>query len=280
MTDKINLNNIQTAALQLARQLDSADKNEDGKISASIWNDFVADKGGKEVQEYISISDAVKSITTYAAKISKKTGEAMGSLLEYWNTKESLKPSTEVTIGEFHDNRWNQLKESLKPSTEVTIGEFNEKDKKTNNRTNGTTPHRPRARYSKDYKFVDSAYINAYSKNPKQDGELLNAANDFLVSITNMDQLPDVSNEGDRKLMKLSGGRSICVEYKDGEISKILVNINPSLHKTQNDTSEDSYELIFDKNGVLITESNSTLPDGKGYEFEFLKPLIEDIFNE
>ena len=42
-----------TAAGKLAQQLDAADGETDGKISESIWNEFVKDKGGKTVDEFV-----------------------------------------------------------------------------------------------------------------------------------------------------------------------------------------------------------------------------------
>ena len=57
-----------TLAGQIAQKLDAKDGNKDGKISASIWNEFVAGKGGKEINEFIDVEQAMKSITTYAVK--------------------------------------------------------------------------------------------------------------------------------------------------------------------------------------------------------------------
>lgn len=57
-----------TLAGQIAQKLDAKDGSKDGKISASIWNEFVAGKGGKEINEFIDVEQAMKSITTYAVK--------------------------------------------------------------------------------------------------------------------------------------------------------------------------------------------------------------------
>ena len=70
-----------TSAYKIAENLDKQDGTADGKISDSVWNEFVKDKGGKEVQEFISIEDAMKSITTYAirgAKAAKTTANELG----------------------------------------------------------------------------------------------------------------------------------------------------------------------------------------------------------
>lgn len=70
-----------TSAYKIAENLDKQDGTADGKISASVWNEFVKDKGGKEVKEFINIEDAMKSITTYAirgAKVAKITANELG----------------------------------------------------------------------------------------------------------------------------------------------------------------------------------------------------------
>lgn len=75
-----------TSASQLAQKLDAADGKQDGKIEASIWNEFVADKGGKQIQNHITVNNAVKSITTYVARESKKLGKAANDLANEWLT--------------------------------------------------------------------------------------------------------------------------------------------------------------------------------------------------
>ena len=70
-----------TSAYKIAENLDKQDGTADGKISASVWNEFVKDKGGKEVSEFIDVEDAMKSITTYAirgAKVAKTTANELG----------------------------------------------------------------------------------------------------------------------------------------------------------------------------------------------------------
>ena len=70
-----------TSAYKIAENLDKQDGTADGKISDSVWNEFVKDKGGKEVSEFIDIEDAMKSITTYAirgAKAAKTTANELG----------------------------------------------------------------------------------------------------------------------------------------------------------------------------------------------------------
>ncbi|MCQ2740417.1 MAG: hypothetical protein MJ237_09385 [bacterium] len=63
------LNN--TLAGSIAKKLDAKDGATDGKISASIWNEFVANKGGNTIKNSISIEEAMESITTYAERMAK-----------------------------------------------------------------------------------------------------------------------------------------------------------------------------------------------------------------
>lgn len=76
-----NLNNASAATI--ANVLDAKDGNTDGKIKASIWNEFVADKGGKTIQYEINLDNAVRSITTYLAR----TGQNVNDLASEWLTK-------------------------------------------------------------------------------------------------------------------------------------------------------------------------------------------------
>ena len=73
-----------TSAYKIAENLDKQDGTADGKISASIWNEFVKDKGGKEVKEFINIEDAMKSITTYAIRGAKAAKTTANELGEKW----------------------------------------------------------------------------------------------------------------------------------------------------------------------------------------------------
>lgn len=58
----------ETDAGQKALELDKADGKQDGKISANIWNEFVKDYGGNEIQNEINVIDAMNSITTYMVR--------------------------------------------------------------------------------------------------------------------------------------------------------------------------------------------------------------------
>lgn len=62
------VNNLTNRATVIAKELDKKDGNTDNKISASIWNSYVADKGGNTIKHSISLENAIKSITVYAQR--------------------------------------------------------------------------------------------------------------------------------------------------------------------------------------------------------------------
>ena len=72
-----------TLAGFIAQKLDAKD-GKDGKISASVWNEFAAQYGGKSIKESISVADAMNSITTYAIRESKKAGKSTNELATEW----------------------------------------------------------------------------------------------------------------------------------------------------------------------------------------------------
>lgn len=76
-----------TQAGQIAKQLDKKDGKEDGKIAASIWNEFVADKGGKQIKYSITLENAMKSISTYLHKNANKAGQTVKDLADSWLKK-------------------------------------------------------------------------------------------------------------------------------------------------------------------------------------------------
>ena len=64
-----NLKNVnETQAGRKALELDKADGKQDGKISASIWNEYARAHGGKEIKNEINVIDATNSITTYSVR--------------------------------------------------------------------------------------------------------------------------------------------------------------------------------------------------------------------
>lgn len=74
-------------------KLDAADGKKDGKINASIWNEFVADKGGKTIKESIDVVAAMNSITTYAVKNAATAGKAVNDLAKEWLGAEAPAPA-------------------------------------------------------------------------------------------------------------------------------------------------------------------------------------------
>ena len=77
----------------LANNLDWADGKSDKKISASVWNEFVKDKGGKTIENSISEKNAVKSISVYLERESKETGKNKFELMMEWFNKINKKKS-------------------------------------------------------------------------------------------------------------------------------------------------------------------------------------------
>ena len=77
-----------TSAGMIAQKLDAKDGTKDGNIKASIWNDFIKEIGtGKEVDEFISVEDAMKSITKYVIGAAKKAGGNVETLANEWLNK-------------------------------------------------------------------------------------------------------------------------------------------------------------------------------------------------
>ena len=77
--------NINIYARLIAQKLDSQDSNAgDNKIEASIWNKFVADKGGKTINNNITMENAVKSITAYLINNAKSLGKSLDALASEW----------------------------------------------------------------------------------------------------------------------------------------------------------------------------------------------------
>ena len=77
-----------TIAGQIAQKLDAADGTKDGKINASIWNEFAQEHGGKTIKESIDVEAAMNSITTYAVKGAKSAGKGINDLAQEWLNKD------------------------------------------------------------------------------------------------------------------------------------------------------------------------------------------------
>ncbi len=65
-----------TEAGQKALELDKADGKYDGKISASVWNEYAKGYGGNEIQNEIDVVDAMNSITTYSVRAEARERQA------------------------------------------------------------------------------------------------------------------------------------------------------------------------------------------------------------
>ena len=96
-----------TLAGQIAQKLDAKDGNKDGKISASIWNEFVAGKGGKEINEFIDVEQAMKSITTYAVRSGTNEKSADSLAGEWLETAGGAEGSNNTTGADDADGAGN-----------------------------------------------------------------------------------------------------------------------------------------------------------------------------
>lgn len=119
-----------TSAGKIVKSLDNMDNGgSDGKIEASIWNAFVADKGGKTISNAISIENALKSITTLAIREGHKLGENTNDLTKKWidnigNTMEKVKdnnPPEKLDSKYITQNMSNANKTITDPTTKQQI---------------------------------------------------------------------------------------------------------------------------------------------------------------
>ena len=95
----INIEQLKkTIAGQIAQKLDAQDGKIDGKIKASIWNDFAKSVGGKEIKNEISIENAIGSITLYAQREAAKSVEGQSATQVAKNWFDNLfKPNEQPT---------------------------------------------------------------------------------------------------------------------------------------------------------------------------------------
>lgn len=80
------IGNLGLFAKNFAAKLDEADGKKDNKISASVWNNFVKDKGGKELKysSYISLENAEKSITQYMYDLHLSSKNSIDNINSEW----------------------------------------------------------------------------------------------------------------------------------------------------------------------------------------------------
>ena len=103
----------------LARKLDESDGQADGKISKSVWEDFVKDKGGKSIENFIMLDRAEKSILTYALRNAKKNDMSADELAQFW--LDSLMLKEKQAQSEASSN--NQVKQDEKAGITQTLSE-------------------------------------------------------------------------------------------------------------------------------------------------------------
>lgn len=109
-----------TVAGFIARNLDEKDGKKDNKISASVWNDFVKDKGGKEVKEFITVEDAMKSITKYLLTEAKKLVKNVDELAKEWDARTKKDGSVENPTRDVGEDEGNVDETPDSPSTDKT----------------------------------------------------------------------------------------------------------------------------------------------------------------
>ena len=87
-----------TWSSQLADKLDAADGVKDGKITASIWNNFMAGTGsnGNRINRYITLDRAIVSFNYYKNK--KDVGQVDWSDADKLLTDVSAKPGEKMTM--------------------------------------------------------------------------------------------------------------------------------------------------------------------------------------
>ncbi len=107
-------------ALFLAQTLDAKDGKCDGKISASVWNEFVQRKGGKSIKYSITVENATRSISTYLVRNSQKTGKSKEGLCVEWMQQQDNTPYASKKmedIGQVMGLDAQNKKNALKPET-------------------------------------------------------------------------------------------------------------------------------------------------------------------
>ncbi len=101
MVDNVNndLSARRALAREIAQQLNTKDGNSrDNRIDASIWNEFVGDKGGKTVTYGITLENAEKSISTYLARNAASGDKTVAELGAAW--KANLPETKQAQVGQ------------------------------------------------------------------------------------------------------------------------------------------------------------------------------------
>ena len=110
--------NSSILARQLADRLDESDKKgKNGRIEASVWNEFVKDKGGKTISNYINIDNAIKSLIVYLCRQAKANSRLIVELGQEWINSLSDKSKTDDNA----DNSENSVKKSKTKSNKKKV---------------------------------------------------------------------------------------------------------------------------------------------------------------
>ena len=104
----MNVNGSNLNANEIFAKLDSMGNGNDGKIEASIWNQFADIAGGNHINNYIEQQSALKSIQTY---LSKATSEVKNKIAEYVNSGKTDYSSA--------DEAYNELQKQVEQKTET-----------------------------------------------------------------------------------------------------------------------------------------------------------------
>ena len=73
----------------IARKLDAHDGKVDGKISASVWNEFACEMDGKVVKKDITLKKALKYIMAYCSTQAKALNKSASEIADNWIAKYS-----------------------------------------------------------------------------------------------------------------------------------------------------------------------------------------------
>lgn len=103
----VNKSNLFTYSSNLAQKLDAEDGNKDNKISASVWNNFVKDKGGKEIKSFITLECAEKSISTYMHNVHLTKKMSFDDINKEWTSSFILPAVDDTSIEKIIEGECN-----------------------------------------------------------------------------------------------------------------------------------------------------------------------------
>lgn len=193
MSGELKLNSVSTdPASMIAKKLDVKDGNSDNKISASIWNDFAAENGGKFIKgDYLSIDSAtaiinecVKNVKDLAQKLLSSSDEATPADVQKpaesdipddkngKNTKmEYLPDGTLYEVSEYDDAGNKTKSTNYNSDGSYSIVEYDDKGNSSKNtfyNSDGTEDYTPEYEYdnngneTKSTKYDSSGEVENY----------------------------------------------------------------------------------------------------------------------